>query len=69
MTLSHDVDVVFEGVLIYEGAVLAQRRLLPRPLPLPTVTEIVGRVVRHPYGWVLPTFIVGWLSLHFWRTK
>lgn len=70
MKTTKAIDNTFEGVLIYEGAILAHRRLVPqaqRFIDPPTISEVVWWMRPRRFGWTLPVFVVGYLAAHFWK--
>lgn len=66
--MSKTLDQFFEGVLIYEGGVLAGRRAqVPAAHKLPLVSELVWASRRWRLWWVPPTFVALYLLDHFLR--
>ncbi len=56
------LDRVGETILVYEGMVLAFRRMkVPASRRLPTVSEVVAHG-----GWLAPVPVLCWLGVHLW---
>jgi hypothetical protein len=64
-------DVSLEGTIVYSLVayetvaltvnVVAHRRVLP------PITDMLGPLTHHRYGWIIPGFLIAWGFHHFYK--
>lgn len=57
--------IVF-GLCGYETLALSVNTMSGKRV-IPPITDILGPLTHHKYGWLIPGFLIAWGYRHFWR--